>query len=47
MHESDVKDKLEKELAMLLSGHCLNDMVNPLLGMPGESAPFILCLRLK
>ncbi|KAN0085722.1 hypothetical protein V8E55_006856 [Tylopilus felleus] len=35
MHESDVKDELEKELAMLLSGHCLNDMVNPLLGMSG------------
>ncbi|KAF8417184.1 hypothetical protein L210DRAFT_3616068 [Boletus edulis BED1] len=35
MNESDVKKELEKELATLLNGHGLEDMINPLLGMPG------------
>lgn len=37
MNESDVRKELENELATLLDGHRLEDMINPLLGMPGES----------
>lgn len=36
MQESDVKKELEKELATLLDGHSLDDVINPLLGMTGE-----------
>ena len=47
MNESDVKKELEKELATLLNGRCLEDVVNPLLGMPGELAHCSCYLRLK